>query len=308
MTDTTFTGTFTGTISAPMPAPVPVPTPTPVPTPVPVPTPGPAPSEPSWPSFPGGATFVGSTSDARVSVWYDASLGAPGLANAQALLADAPRIVTANDGIFGKPSGHTDVVVFALGGATDGTGGADHLACDYVSGAQIEVCASFGSNARVSALYEAELSECSMGGNLCGESTGEALSRRAALTVAGDVLEDFASAPTWQQDGEADWVNKTENTDQDYDSIGCGMAFLSYLGSLGHTLPQIAQEMVKLGDGGTLAQLYAALGNTGNAFTTFQAAVKKLGTITNDDPFGSLAVKKAAVCTARSHRMHSRGK
>ena len=38
------------------------------------------------------------------------------------------------------------------------------MGCDYVSGNAIEVCASFGNSARVSALFEAELSECSMGG------------------------------------------------------------------------------------------------------------------------------------------------
>ena len=42
--------------------------------------------------------------------------------------------------------------LFALGGATDGTGGADHNGCDYTTGAAIEVCASFGHSARVSAL------------------------------------------------------------------------------------------------------------------------------------------------------------
>jgi hypothetical protein len=55
------------------------------------------------------------------------------------------------------------VIVFALGGATDGTGGADHMSCDYIAGAAIEVCASFGISTWVSALFEAELSECSMG-------------------------------------------------------------------------------------------------------------------------------------------------
>src|SRR5579863_7974529 len=132
---------------------------------------------PSWPSYKGTSQLVGSSPSGRVTVYVDASLGAQALTNAQDLVNDADRIVTANDGIFGTTGGHVNVIVFALGGATDGTGGADHMACDYTTGNAIEVDASFGNSVRVSALFEAELSECSMNGNLCGESTGEALSR-----------------------------------------------------------------------------------------------------------------------------------
>ena len=86
----------------------------------------------------------------------------------------------------GQPAagGPVSVIIFALGGATDGSGGVDHGGCDYTTGAAIEVCASFGNSARVSALFEAALSECSMGGNLCGISTGEALSRWCAEVIS----------------------------------------------------------------------------------------------------------------------------
>ena len=150
--------------------------------------------------------------------------------------------------IFGTTGGPVSVIVFALGNATDGTGGADHMGCDYINGAAIEVDASFGNSARVSALFEAELSECSMNGNLCGESTGEALSRWCATVVSNNALSDFATAPQWAQDGEPDFVNKTDPTDQNADSTGCGMAFLSWLMSQGHTLDKIAPAMVALGD------------------------------------------------------------
>jgi hypothetical protein len=184
------------------------------------------------------------------------------------------------------------VIIFALGGATDGTGGADHMGCDYETGAAIEVCSSFGNSARVSALFEAELSECSMGGNLCGVSTGEALSRWCAAVIGNNALADFATAPQWYSDGEPDYVTQTDPTDQDADSIGCGMAFLSWLMSQGYSLSQIAQEMVSLGDSGTLAQLYANLTSdaASNALQAFLAAVQKLpGGVTNDDPFGGAA-------------------
>ena len=205
---------------------------------------------------------------------------------------DADRVATTNDGIFGTTGGPVSVIVFALGGATDGTGGADHMGCDYINGAAIEVCASFGNSMRVSALFEAELSECSMNGNLCGLSTGEALSRWCAMVVGNNALSDFATAPTWLNDGEPDFVDQTDNTDQNADSTGCGMAFISWLISQGHTLEQIAPAMVNLGDTGTLAQLYANLtsDSASNAWPNFQTAIQNLPNgVANDDPFGGLA-------------------
>jgi hypothetical protein len=216
-------------------------------------------------------------------------LGAQGLANAQALLSDADRVVTLNDSIFGLSTDDpVNVLVLALGGATDGTGGADHMACDFVQGGDIEVCASFGDPARVSSLFEAELSECAMGGNLCGFSTGEALSRWCAMVTADNALADFATGPQWDAAGRPDYVSRVDPTDQDGFSTGCGMVFLSWLLQT-HTLPEIAEQMVALGSGGTLADLYAGL--TGQpaalAFHTFSTVLPPR--ITGDDPFGSLA-------------------
>src|SRR6202030_4797243 len=187
------------------------------------------PAAPLWPSYQGTSQFVGTSPSGRVTVYVDPSLGAPALQNAQDLVNDADRVVDANDAIFGTTGGAVSVIIFALDGATDGTGGADHGGCDYSTGAAIEVCASFGNSARVSALFEAELSECSMGGNLCGVSTGEALSRWCAAAVSNNALADFTTAPTWAQDGMPDFVNKTDPTDQNADSTGCGMAFLSWM-------------------------------------------------------------------------------
>lgn len=244
---------------------------------------------PKWPTFRGHSLLVGTSPSGRVTVYVDPALGAPALKNAKDLVADADRVVQANDALFASNGGPVSVIVFALGGATDGTGGADHNGCDYVTGAAIEVCASFGSSARVSALFEAELSECSMGGNLCGVSTGEALSRKCAELVGNNALADFATAPQWAQDGMKNFVNKTDPTDQNADSTGCGIAFLSWLKSLGFTLGQISPAMVALGDAGTLAQLYARLTSdtAANAWPKFKAAVTALpGGIINDDPFG----------------------
>ncbi len=249
-------------------------------------------SAPAWPSYTGTSQLVGTSPSGRVTVYVDPTLGQPGLQNAQDLLNDADRVATANDAIFGTTGGAVSVIVFALGGATDGTGGADHMGCDYTTGNAIEVDASFGNSVRVSALFEAELSECSMNGNLCGLSTGEALSRWCAAVIGNNALADFATAPQWVQDGEPDFVDKTDPTDQDADSIGCGMAFLSWLINQGYGLEKIAPAMVSLGDAGTLAQLYANLTSdaASNAWSNFQNAIQALPNgVTSDDPFGGLA-------------------
>jgi hypothetical protein len=246
---------------------------------------------PPWPSYAGTSQLVGTSPTGRVTVYVDPTLGPQGLQNANDLVDDADRVVAANDAFFGTTGGPVSVIVFALGGATDGTGGADHMGCDYTTGAAIELCASFDNSARVSALFEAELSECSMGGNLCGLSTGEALSRWCAAATSNNALSDFATAPMWAQSGMPDFVNQTDPTDGNAISTGCGMAFLSWLMSQGDQLNMIAPAMVSLGDSGTFAQLYASLtgDDAANAWPTFIVAVQALPAgVTTDDPFGGV--------------------
>jgi hypothetical protein len=261
-----------------------------------------------WPSFKGHAALVGTSPSGRVTVYVDSALAKPGQKNAQDLLADADRVVRANDQFFGASAGSVNVIVFALGGATDGTGGVDYMGCDYVVGNNIEVCAAFGNSMRVSALFEAELSECNMGGNLCGVSTGEALSRWCAASVSKNALADFATAPTWFNDGAPDFVSKTDPTDRGADSTGCGMAFISWLLSQNIALGAVARGLVALGAGGTFAKLYGAL--TGNdpktAWPAFMNAVKSLsGGVTSDDPFGAMKSVQKALTALRpvSHRL-----
>ena len=263
----------------------------PSPHPLRPPKPAAAPGAPAWPTFAGTATLVG-TSNSGVTVYVDQSLGQPGMQNAQSLLSSADTVVAQNNTIFGISGGAVDVIIYAIGGATDGTGGADHGGCDFTTGNAIEVDASFGSPNRIVALFEAELSECAMNGNLCGYSTGEALSRWCAAVVSSNALADFATGPSWAQAGMPNWVDQTEQTDQDAVSTGCGMAFISWLLSQGHHLPQIAQAMVALGDAGTLAALYAQLTGdaASNAWPKFQAAVQALpGGVTSDDPFNGFS-------------------
>jgi hypothetical protein len=223
------------------------------------------------------------------------------LANAQDLITNGDAIVAANDAIFHSNGGNVNVIIFALNGKTNGQGGADHLACDYITGQNLEVDADFGEPKRVHALFEAELSECSMNNFLCGLSTGEALSRWCAYKIAGNVLPDYATAKLWLIFGTPDYISRTAQTDRDPYSIGCGVVFLSWLQSqkmgLGIPLDVIAPHMVTLGNAGTFADLYAIV--TGkpktDAYLDLQKAIaaaggsyKLAGSKYGDDVFNAL--------------------
>src|SRR5947209_18211207 len=93
---------------------------------------------PAWPTFKGTATVVGTSSNG-VTVYVDQALGSQGMQDAQSLLSSADSVVAQNDAIFGITGGPVDVIVYAIGGATDGTGGADHGGCDFTTGNAIEV-------------------------------------------------------------------------------------------------------------------------------------------------------------------------
>jgi len=73
-----------------------------------------APTAPPWPSYTGVSQFVGTSPSGRVTVYVDPSLGAPGLQNAQDLVSDADRVVSANDTIFATTGGSVSVIVYAL--------------------------------------------------------------------------------------------------------------------------------------------------------------------------------------------------
>jgi hypothetical protein len=91
-----------------------------------------------------------------------------------------------------------------------------------------------------------------------------------------------------------DYVTRTDNTDQNEISTGCGMAFLSWLQKLGYPLKRIAPAMVSLGTRGVLAQLYSDLtaDAASSAWPRFLAAVKALPSVRSDDPFGALGTPR----------------
>src|SRR5258707_12899399 len=113
------------------------------------PGPGRGPPLPAqWPSFAGTSQFVGTSPTGQVVVFVDPALGPRGLQNAQDLVEDADRVVNANDQLFGTQGGPVNVIVFALDGRTDGTGGPDPNGCDFTTGTAIEACVAIGKSTR----------------------------------------------------------------------------------------------------------------------------------------------------------------
>ncbi len=225
----------------------------------------------------------------NVTVYYDPELGAQGSSLAQQLLGAVTQPYQDMQTWFGVSGGAVSVVIAPLSGNNDGSGGAYHYGCDFTTGGVLYLDATFDSTGvdpldLEVGLYVAELSECFMGtqgaGWGCGDSNGEGLSRFAAEqeTPAG-TMAAFATGPAWAQAGFPDWVDTTENTDQDAVSIGCSIVYLYWMVSQGYAIPQIVQAA-----GATLAGNYETLTGKTTAYQDLLAAVQNL-TITSDDPF-----------------------
>jgi hypothetical protein len=235
------------------------------------------------------ATQVGVTGNVTVS--YASSLGPPGLALAQQLLAGAAKPYDDMQTLFATAGGAVEVVVAPLSTGHDGSGGAYHYGCDFSSGGTLYVDATFAATgvdplSLEIALYIAELSECFMGaqnkGWNCGYSNGEGLSRYCAeLATSLQTLQAYATVPAWAQAGFPDWVSKTEHTDGNPVSTGCSVAYIYWMLSLGHTAAQIADA-----GGATLSDNYKTLTGKTTAYHDLAAAVKGR-TTTTDDPFSA---------------------
>lgn len=239
-------------------------------------------------SFDYPATQVGVAGN--VTVFYDPSLGSQGETLATQLVG---RVLAPYDDLqttFGVAGGPVNVIVAPLSGNNDGSGGAYHYGCDFTSGGTLYVDATF-ANTSIDPLelelllYVAELAECFMGpqggGWNCGYSSGEALSRFFAETEtpAGTLPAGFVSGPSWAEAGYPDWISKTEDTDQDYVSIGCAIVYIYWMRSLGFTAEQITRAA-----GATCADNYHTLTGKTTAYADLRAALTGLS-ITSDNPF-----------------------
>lgn len=235
--------------------------------------------------------LAGTTPDGNVTVYYDPSLGQPGADLAREVLARAPQTYADTQAFFNVPGQPVNVILAALNGATDGSGGAYHYGCNFNPGGDLYEDVAFGNPDRTLGLVVAELTESFMGaqnaGWDCGGSNGEALSRFLAELLSGGpdgALADYATGPAWDQAGRPDYIDATEPTDQNAVSTGCGVVYLYWMLSRGFSAAQITQAGCP---DGTLASNYRALTGGSDAWGDFSAAVNGLtGGITSDNPWG----------------------
>jgi len=220
-----------------------------------------------------------------VTVYYDPSTGAAGLTVAQYVLEKIEDVMRSCDAWFGVSGLGGNIIV-----APD-FGGAYHYGCSFDQGGDWYL--SLSDQDTTVGLAVAEITESYMGlqakGWNCGGSGGEALSRVLAEIATGGpdgAMRDYSAGPSWTG---ADWINRDSGTDQDYPSTGCGVLYLWWLLSLGHTVEQIVQAGES---GGVLAGNYRDV--TGkkqtDAWTDFKAAIKAIGgagSMQNDNPFGA---------------------
>jgi acid phosphatase type 7 len=255
----------------------------------PVPTPrANTPSTIKWPSFTGSSRLLGKT--LNFTLYTDTSLGSRNDAMAPAILKNLEVDYNALSSYYGLRVPPFNIVMFALGGQTDGTGGADLAACDATN---IEVDVSLDSPERVSALVAVEQAHVfqTLHNKVvnCGYSNGEGLFRALGESLHPGALSDFATAPQWAQDGMPDFINKTDQTDQNADSTGAAVLFYNWLHyQLGYSWEQIVRAGAP-----TLAETYRKLTNgKTSAFEDLMAAIQALPNgVTNDNPFVAKAKK-----------------
>jgi hypothetical protein len=235
--------------------------------------------------------LVGATPDGNITLYFDPSLGKPGADLARQIFAMLGTTYADSRAYFNVPAQPANVIIAAVSGATDGSGGAYHYGCNFNPGGDLYCDAAFGNPPLTNGLIVAELTESFMGeqnkGWDCGASNGEALSRYLAELESGGaqgVLAGFSTGPLWDQAGRPNWVDATDPTDQDGASIGCGVVYLYWMMSKGFTAAQITQASCP---DGTLSSNYSALTGTNSAWTDFIAAVGTLSQgVTSDNPWG----------------------
>lgn len=227
----------------------------------------------------------------KVSV--DPGLGQAGAQIADALLQTCEQDFVTLQGFFGgiTPKGMPFHLI-----VTSGSDGASHQSC---AGTALSIGANSGPVPFMRSLVIAEADEvfeANFGhGWNCGFSNGEGLSRVLANDmVPGVEPQDFVSPPVWL-DGPSDmtgilredWINKTEQTDRNYFSIGCAVLFLNWLRfQLNFSWTQIIAAGAP-----TLAGTYKNLTGKNDGFKTFKALIDlkfppgQLSNLTTDNPF-----------------------
>jgi hypothetical protein len=217
-----------------------------------------------------GQNFVQQGTTDHFVVFYDDSLGADGPTLADAVLASCERDYAQLQTWFGNIAiNNLPFNVFIQ----PGTSGASHatcadtsLFCDAFTGTDVDL---------VRSLVVAEADEVFMDnqnrGWNCGFNNGEALSRVLAAAIYPAELKPpgtgvtFATAERYLNSNRDDFVNQNDESDQNFESIGCGTLFINWLRfQLGFTLDQIVQN-----GGATLAETYQNLTGQADGFQRF---------------------------------------
>ena len=231
-------------------------------------------------------THAGET--AHFDVSYLSSLGQRGADLAQALLQSCERDYTALQQIFGGITPHR--LPFVVQITSDNTG-ASHSSC---LGTDITVGGKSGGNVDfIGSLLVAEADEVFMAnfgrGWDCGASPGEGLSRVLANDLyKGVEPADFVSSNVWLNlDPRPNYVDETDPTDTNYQSIGCSVLFLNWLRfQLNHSWAEIVSS-----GGATLAETYNGLTAKTTAWADFETVINthfpvgKTYRLKTDNPF-----------------------
>lgn len=231
-------------------------------------------------------TVAGKTAHFEIS--YVTSLGTRGAELAQALLDTCERDYDTLQRDFGGATPQR--MPFVVQVTADATG-ASHSSC---LGTDIAVGGNSGAAVDfIRSLLVAEEDEVFMAtfgrGWDCGASAGEGLSRVLANDIyAGAEPADFVSSNSWLNlDPRPNFVDHTDPTDTNYESIGCAVLFLNWLR---FQLDHPWSDVIAAG-GATLAGTYLQLVGKNTGWDDFQAAMAAafpVGgsyTLTTDNPF-----------------------
>jgi hypothetical protein len=234
----------------------------------------------------GKVTHAGNT--AHFDVSYLTKLGKQGVGLAQAILQNCERDYTTLQEAFGGLTPHRLPFVVQI---TADNSGASHSSClgtDVSIGGKSGPSVDFTRSLLVAEADEVFMANFGHGWD-CGASNGEGLSRVLANDIyKGVEPQNFVSSDVWLSlNPRPNFVDQTEPTDTDYNSIGCSVLFLNWLRfQLNHTWAAIIAA-----GSGTLAATYKNLTGKSTAWTDFQTIINahfpagkkyKLG---NDNPF-----------------------
>ena len=212
------------------------------------------------------ATAAGNTAHFNVS--YQSDLGQQGADLAQAILQNCERDFASLQQIFGGLTPQRMPIVVHI---TSGSGGASHLGCLGTAisvGGNTDGGVDFMRSLLVMEVTEVFMANFGRGWN-CAASPGEGLSR----VIANDLYKgvepgDFISSNQWLNlEDRINYVDRSDPTDTNYDSIGCSVLFLNWLRfQLNHTWADIVAA-----SGATLANTYKNLTGKVSAWADFTA-------------------------------------